>query len=121
MSNQTTVVIGGTGKTGRRVIERLQARGAAVRTASRSSETPFDWHDRATWEPAVRGASAAYISYYPDLAAPGAAEAIGELSELALRSDVRRLVLLSGRGEEEAQRAERALQASGADWTIVRC
>jgi uncharacterized protein YbjT (DUF2867 family) len=34
---------------------------------------------------------------------------------------VRRLVLLSGRGEDEAQRAERALQASGADWTVVRC
>ena len=30
-------------------------------------------------------------------------------------------MLLSGRGEEEAQRAEQALQASGADWTIVRC
>jgi uncharacterized protein YbjT (DUF2867 family) len=121
MSDQTTVVIGGTGKTGRRVIERLRARDHAVRPASRSSETPFDWHDRATWEPALRGASAAYISYFPDLAAPGAADAIGELSELAVRSDVRRLVLLSGRGEEEAQRAERALQDSGADWTIVRC
>jgi uncharacterized protein YbjT (DUF2867 family) len=121
MSNQTTLVIGGTGKTGRRVIERLRARDVAVRVASRSSETPFDWRDRATWEPALRGASAAYISYYPDLAAPGAADAIGELSGLAVRIGVRRLVLLSGRGEDEAQRAERALQDSGADWTVVRC
>jgi uncharacterized protein YbjT (DUF2867 family) len=121
MTNQTTLVIGATGKTGRRVAERLQARGAAVRAASRSSEIPFDWHEPATWEPALRGASAAYISYYPDLAAPGAADAIGELAELAVRIGVRRLVLLSGRGEDEAQRAERALQESGADWTIARC
>jgi uncharacterized protein YbjT (DUF2867 family) len=121
MSNPTTLVIGGTGKTGRRVAERLQARGVAVRAASRSSEIPFDWHDVATWEPALRGASAAYISYFPDLAAPGAADAIGALSAVAMRSGVRRLVLLSGRGEAEAQRAERALQESDADWTIVRC
>ena len=121
MSNETTLVIGGTGKTGRRVIERLGARDVPVRVGSRSSEIPFDWRRPATWEPALRGARAAYISYFPDLAAPGAADAIGELSELARRNDVRRLVLLSGRGEEEAQRAEHALQQSGADWTIVRC
>jgi uncharacterized protein YbjT (DUF2867 family) len=117
----TTLVIGGAGKTGRRVTERLQARDVPVRAASRSSEIPFDWNEPASWEPALRGASAAYISYYPDLAAPGAADAIGELSALAVRTGVRRLVLLSGRGEEEAQRAERALQTSGADWTVVRC
>jgi uncharacterized protein YbjT (DUF2867 family) len=121
MTNQTTLVIGGTGKTGRRVAERLRARGAAVRAASRSSEIPFDWYEPATWEPALRGTGAAYISYYPDLAAPGAADAIGELAALAVRIGVRRLVLLSGRGEDEAQRAERALQDSGAAWTIVRC
>lgn len=121
MSNRTTLVIGATGKTGRRVAERLHVRGATVRAASRSSEIPLDWHEPETWEPALRGASAAYISYYPDLAAPGAADAIGELSRLAVRTGVRRLVLLSGRGEEEAQRAERALQDSGADWTVVRC
>jgi uncharacterized protein YbjT (DUF2867 family) len=88
---------------------------------SRSAEPPFDWDDRATWEPALRGSSAAYISYYPDLAVPGAPEAIAELAKVAIESGVRRLVLLSGRGEEEAQRAERALQDSGAEWTIVRC
>src|SRR5262245_26274017 len=121
MSNRTTLVIGGAGKTGRRVIERLAARDVPVRAASRSSETPFDWNERATWAPALSGASAAYITYYPDLAVPGAADAIGELSELAVRTGVRRLVLLSGRGEEEAQRAEAALQRSGADWTAVRC
>ena len=124
MSNHTqntTLIVGGTGKTGRRVAERLQARGVPVRIGSRSSAPPFDWEAPATWEPALRGASSAYISYFPDLAAPGAPEAIAAFTGVALRNGTRRLVLLSGRGEEEAQRAEQVLQESGADWTIVRC
>ena len=115
------LVLGGTGKTGSRIAERLQARGVSVRLGSRTSEPPFDWEDRSTWAPALEGASAAYISYYPDLAVPGAPEAVGAFAEQALAGGVRRLVLLSGRGEEEAQRAEAVLQESDADWTIVRC
>lgn len=115
------LLVGGYGKTGRRVAERLQARGVPVRAASRSAEPSFDWNDLATWGPALEGARAAYITYYPDMAAPGAAETIGAFIEAALKADVRRLVLLSGRGEPEAQQAEEALKASGADWTIVRC
>jgi uncharacterized protein YbjT (DUF2867 family) len=124
MSNDTqntTLVLGGTGKTGRRVAERLQARGVPVRIGSRSSVPPFDWEDRDTWAAALEGAASAYVSYYPDLAVPGAPEAIAALSELAVETGTRRLVLLSGRGEPEAQRAEQVLQESGADWTIVRC
>ncbi len=116
-----TLVIGGTGKTGRRVAERLQAQGRRVRVGSRSGQPPFDWEDRATWEPALHGAAAAYVSYYPDLTVPGGPEAIRSLAELAVATGTRRLVLLSGRGEAEAQRAEEAVQASGADWTIARC
>jgi uncharacterized protein YbjT (DUF2867 family) len=116
-----TLVVGGTGKTGRRVAERLEVQGRAVRVGSRSGQPPFDWENRGTWEPALRGTAAAYLSYFPDLAAPGAREAVGALAELAVASGTRRLVLLSGRGEEEAQLAEEALRASGADWTIVRC
>jgi uncharacterized protein YbjT (DUF2867 family) len=43
-----TLVLGGTGKTGRRVVDRLRARGLPVRVGSRSSEPPVDWKDRAT-------------------------------------------------------------------------
>ena len=121
-AQNTTLVIGATGKTGRRVAERLRARDVPVRAGSRTSEPPFDWEDRSTWGPALDGASAAYVSFYPDIAVPGAPEAIAALAEAALRSGTRRLVLLSGRGEEEAQRAEQALQTSGVpEWTIVRC
>ena len=120
-THRTTLVLGGTGKTGRRVVERLEARGLPVRVGSRSGEPPFDWEDEATWAPALRGAGSAYVSYYPDLAIPGAPEAVRSFAELAVERGTRRLVLLSGRGEEEAQRAEREVQATGADVTIVRC
>jgi uncharacterized protein YbjT (DUF2867 family) len=82
---------------------------------------PFDWDDPATWGPALTGVRAAYVAYYPDLAVPGAPAAIARLAEVALGVGARRLVLLSGRGEEEAQAAEQALAASGADWTVLRC
>jgi uncharacterized protein YbjT (DUF2867 family) len=115
-----TLVTGGTGKTGRRVAERLAAQGVAVRVGSRSGEPPFDWQDQATWPPALRDVDQVYLSYYPDLAFPGAAEAIRSLAGLADASGVRRLVLLSGRGESEAQRCERIVQGYQTEWTIVR-
>ena len=69
-------MLGGTGKTGRRVVERLEARGLPVRVGSRSGEPPFDWEDRATWAPALEGVGSVYVTYYPDLAVPGAVEAV---------------------------------------------
>ncbi len=115
-----TLVLGGTGKTGRRVAERLEARGLPVRIGSRSGQPPFDWEDRSTWAPALDGVKAAYVSYYPDLAVPGAAETVGSFAELAAKGGVPRLVLLSGRGEPEAQLAEQAVRAAGAEVTILR-
>src|SRR5215218_7937799 len=117
---QPTLVLGGRGKTGRRVAERLAVRGLPVRLGSRSGEPPFHWEDRATWAPALSGAGSLYLTYYPDLAVPGAVDAVRSLVELAVARGVQRLVLLSGRGEDEAQRAEEVVQASGVDWTIVR-
>ena len=116
-----TLVLGGTGKTGRRIVDRLTARGLPVRVGSRSASIPFAWEDESTWAPALRDVRAAYISYFPDLAIPGAHEAVRAFAELALDRGVRRLVLLSGRGEEEAERSERAVQETGADVTVVRC
>jgi len=115
-----TLVLGGTGKTGRRVVERLRARGLPTRVGSRSGEPPFDWDDRATWAPALQGVGSVYISYYPDIAVPGAVETVGSFAELAVARGVPRLVLLSGRGEREAELAEQAVHDSGADLTILR-
>jgi uncharacterized protein YbjT (DUF2867 family) len=75
-THKPTLVLGGTGKTGRRVVERLTARGLPVRIGSRSGAPPFDWEERSTWAPALEGAGAVYISYYPDIAIPGAVEKV---------------------------------------------
>jgi uncharacterized protein YbjT (DUF2867 family) len=117
---QETLVLGGTGKTGRRVVQRLAVRGVPTRVGSRSGEPPFDFKDRSTWAPALEGVRSAYVSYYPDLALPGAIEAVGSFAELAVASGTRRLVLLAGRGEPEAEQAEDAVRESGADLTILR-
>jgi uncharacterized protein YbjT (DUF2867 family) len=117
---ETTLVLGGTGKTGRRVVARLKARGMLVRAGSRSGEPPFDWEDRDTWAPVLRDVGSAYLVYYPDLVAPGADATIASFAELAVSSGVRRLVLLSGRGEEEALRCEQVVRGAAADLTVLR-
>ena len=114
------LVLGGTGKTGRRVVERLEARGVPVRVGSRSGEPPFDWENRDTWAAALRNVRSVYMAYQPDLAVPGADDTIRSFTKLAVANGIRRLVLLSGRGEEEARVCEQIVQNSGADWTILR-
>ncbi len=114
------LVLGATGKTGRRIIERLTSAGLPVRAGSRAADPPFDWGDPTTWAPVLDGVGSVYISYYPDLAAPGAIEATSAFARLAVAKGARRLVLLAGRGEAEAERAEQAVRESGADLTIVR-
>lgn len=114
------LVLGGTGKTGRRVAERLKARGVATRIASRSTTPAFDWQDPSGWDAALEGVTAAYLTYAPDLAIPGATDAIRRFVDRAVARGVQRLVLLSGRGEEEAQACERIVQAAGVEWTVVR-
>jgi uncharacterized protein YbjT (DUF2867 family) len=115
-----TLVLGGTGKTGRRVAAGLSARGFPVRVGSRSGQPPFDWTDQTTWARVLQGARAAYIPY-PDLVIAQATKAARAFAELAIDQGVTRLVLLTGRGEDEAQRGEREVQATGADVTVVRC
>ena len=120
MKEQEILVIGATGKTGRRVASRLEARGIPVRRGSRSSATPFDWEASETWAPALRGVRAAYVTYFPDLAFPGAVEKLESLCETARDVDVEHLVLLSGRGEHHARLGEEVVRNSGVDFTIVR-
>lgn len=98
-----TLVLGGTGKTGRRVAERLEQRGVQTRIASRSADPSFDWNEPTTWDAALEGVTAAYITYAPDLAIPGATGSIRAFVEKATLRGVKRMVLLSGRGEVEAQ------------------
>ncbi|MEH2546801.1 uncharacterized protein YbjT (DUF2867 family) [Bradyrhizobium sp. AZCC 2262] len=120
MSELPILIIGGAGKTGARVNALLRASGVPTRPVSRSTPAPFDWTRPATWPAALAGVSMAYVTYQPDLAVEGAVDAIAEVSRLARENGLERVVLLSGRGEPGAQRAEAALQQSGVPWTIVR-
>lgn len=120
LDDDVILVLGGTGKTGRRVADLLRQAGKRVRIGSRAAEPRFDWQDRGSWGPALQGVKAAYVAYQPDLAAPGALEIVEAFFHQAAGSGVEKLVLLSGRGEVEAEQAERALQATAADWTILR-
>jgi len=114
------LVIGGTGKTGRKVVEGLQKHQQNVRIGSRSNNPAFAWEHPTAWPKALAGIDKVYISYYPDLAVPGAYEAIQGLVEAAKAAGVKKLVLLSGKGEREAERCEEVVANSGLDHTLVR-
>ncbi|MGY5777804.1 NmrA family NAD(P)-binding protein [Rhizobium sp. LEGMi135b] len=120
MQISTIAIIGGLGKTGGRVAERLKERGIAVRAASRSTTPRFDWQDRSTWHQALEGASAAYVTFQPDLSVAWAAEAIAALAKRAAEAGVRHIVLLSGRGEDGAICSEEGLKAAGISYTVLR-
>ncbi len=114
------LVIGGTGKTGRRVVENLTKLGHHVRVGTRNNDPKFDWDDPSTYAPALKGMNRAYIVYYPDLAVPGAKEAITALTEEALKEGLEKVVLLSGKGETEAEACEQIVANSGMNYTLVR-
>ena len=121
MKARKILVLGATGKTGRKVAERLVKKGHEVRMGSRSASPAFDWENSDTWPGAVEGMDTVYIAFQPDLALPGAKEAIRGFSQLAVDAGVQKLVILSGRGEKEAQECEEIVIHSGVDWAVIRC
>jgi uncharacterized protein YbjT (DUF2867 family) len=116
----TILITGATGKTGSRITRRLSSAGQRVRAVSRHSEPRFDWHDNATWADTLAGCTSAYLCFQPDLGLPGADAIVGAFTRHAVALGCTRLVLLSGRGEDGARRAEQAFLEAGADWTILR-
>lgn len=119
-SKNRILVLGANGKTGSRIVQRLTKLGWPVQSASRSTTPRFDWDDNTTWAPVLQGIHSVYISFQPDLAMPGAVNTIREFSAAAVKSGVKKMVLLSGRGEAEAQECEEIIRNSIADWTIIR-
>ena len=119
MSNKI-LVLGGTGKTGRRVVERLTAFKHPVTIGSRNATPAFDWENAANWSDVLKGINKVYITFQPDLAVPSALEAISKFVKIAKESAVQQLVLLSGRGEREAKVCENIVINSGINWTVIR-
>lgn len=120
MTDQKMLILGGKGKTGRKVADRLQKLGYSIRIGSRSETPAFDWEKPETWAGALAGMDKVYVSFQPDLAVPSAPKAITDFSALAAKMGIQKIVLLSGRGEKEAQHCEQIVMDSGVDWTVVR-
>ncbi len=120
MKQPPILIIGKNGKTGSRVNQRLLALGYATRPVSRSTQPAFDWDNPATWQSAIEGSQVAYVTYQPDLAVPGAASTIRAFVQIAAQAGLQHIVLLSGRGEQGAERAEAIVKSSGLAWNIVR-
>lgn len=114
------LVIGGTGKTGSRVVERLTKAGHNVKIGGRNSVPAFDWDNPDSYADALKGIDRAYIVYYPDLAVPGAKRAIEALTQAALKEGLEKVVLLSGKGETEAEACEQIVANSGLNYSLVR-
>lgn len=115
-----TAVIGSTGKTGRRIIPRLQRAGIDVRPLGRNTEPAFDWQRPDGWAAALAGVGRLYVAFVPDLAGPGSEQSIARLLEVARDAGIERIVLLSGRGEAGAERCEQLVLNSGIPAAVVR-
>ncbi|MBE8726697.1 NmrA family transcriptional regulator [Flavobacterium hungaricum] len=121
MKTNKILVLGGNGKTGRRVVQLLNdKKDVEVRIGSRTVAIPFDWEKPETWPLVLKDIDSVYITFQPDLAVPGTPEIIRKFTILAAKLGVEKIVLLSGRGEKEAQVCEEIIKAAAQKWTIVR-
>ncbi|MGY2126186.1 NAD(P)H-binding protein [Nocardia gipuzkoensis] len=127
MSEHPILVTGATGKSGRRVVSRLRAKGLPVRAAARNGEHVFDWTDRGTWDAALKGVRAVYIVQLDGT------QLVRPFIERAVGHGVERIVLASGRGIDDPDYvkdgsgvlegildSEAAVRESGLEWTISR-
>lgn len=121
MESKKILILGGNGKTSRRVAQLLNSvNDVEVRLGSRSENPSFDWEKPETWLEAIKGIDTAYITFQPDLAIPTAPETIRQFTALATQNGVEKMVLLSGKGEKEAQVCEEIVKSTAQKWTIVR-
>ncbi len=121
MEKKKILILGGNGKTGRRVAQLLKnVNNIEVRIGSRNESPAFDWEKPETWLEVIKGIDTVYITFQPDLAVPTAPETIQQFTTLATENGVTKMVLLSGRGEKEAQVCEEIVKATANHWTIIR-
>jgi uncharacterized protein YbjT (DUF2867 family) len=124
---ESILVLGGTGKTGSRVVASLRLRGVPVRVAARSAEHTFTWQDEMTWGPVLDGVGAVYVVPLDGTSLTSS------FVERAVDSGVRRIVLMSARGidipdyygennpaTDTHRDGEHAVRESGIAWTILR-
>ena len=103
--------------------QRLEALGLPVRIGSRRADPPFDWDDarHVGRRPRRRPRRLRHLRPRHRLPRAGPRPSTRSSRQAVAAGARRVVVLLSGRGEEQAEQAEELVKASGADWTIVRC
>lgn len=125
----TVLVLGATGKSGRRLVPLLQARGVTVRAASRQANahhTLFDWYQPETHQAALEGVDAVYL-ISPDFV-EDPSSVIAPFLDRAKQLGVKRVVAVSSLGvsfphepEDSGRRkVEQLVMASGMEWTLLR-
>ena len=123
------LVLGATGKTGRRLLPLLDSRGVRAKPTSRTERrgyVPFDWARPQTWLPAVAGVEAIYL-VPPDLVEDPSAD-IAAFLDVAHGAGARRIVVLSSLGltfpgEPPAsgrRKVEAAIMRPDFEWTVIR-
>ncbi|MEV8437450.1 NAD(P)H-binding protein [Actinosynnema sp. NPDC051121] len=120
------LVLGSTGKTGRRLVPLLRDKGLQVRAASRTGDVRFDWDDETTWGRALTGVGAVYVVDQQDK--PGQWDAEGMIARFydkAVDLGVTRIVALQARpagliGGKDLHAGTEAARASGVEWTVLR-
>jgi len=125
------LVLGGTGKTGRRVVNRLAEQGVRVRAASRNPAESvaginpfhFDWDDASTHGPALAGVDAVYL-IPPAMVVDHVAQVTAFIAA-AQEAGSPRIVMLTARGvnTDDAipmRQEELVLETSGLRWSVVR-
>ncbi|WP_370379609.1 NAD(P)H-binding protein [Catenulispora sp. GAS73] len=119
------LILGGSGKTGRRIASRLTAAGHSVRLAGRTGgDVRLDLDDPATHAAAVADVSAAYLFEPSPDAGRQATPRMAALVEAAVAAGVQRLVVLTAQGSGNEQHGlhstEQAVIESGLEWTVLR-
>ncbi len=107
-------------KTGKQVVKLLEKENIPFRAASRSTSPSFDWEDEKTWSPAMSGTNAIYAVIPPNLAFADMPVRFKTFLKHCEAEQIKRIVLLSGRGEEEASRIEDIALSSTIPTTVLR-
>ena len=120
MKNNFVLVTAPNSKTGKQVVKLLKRENIPFRAASRSTSVPFDWENEKTWASAISGAHAVYVVIPPNLAFADMPQRLKAFLTYCEAVRVRRIILLSGRGEDEAAKIEEVALSNAIPTTVLR-
>lgn len=106
------LVTGASGKTGSRIAMLLESCGAQPQRVGRHSHPGCDWSKPESFGPSLASREPVDFSYEPDYTIPGTEATLYAFRVAASDSGLRKLVMVTGRGESHAHRAEQTMRRS---------